>query len=110
MRMNRPGDFTRVFRQGKRCGGTGLTLIALPSNVGHPRLGLAIAKKHIKLACQRNRIKRLIRDSFRQHQHQLGSLDIVVLSRADILQRDITQVRTALGRHWMTVKTQWQQS
>ena len=55
--MNRPGDFTRVFRQGKRCGGGGLTLIALPSSAGHPRLGLAIAKKHIKLASQRNRMK-----------------------------------------------------
>jgi len=110
MRMNRPGDFTRVFRQGKRFGGGGLTIISLPGSAGHPRLGLAIAKKHIKLASQRNRMKRLIRESFRHHQAALDSMDIVVLSRPDLGQRDVTNIRTALERHWLTAVTQWQNS
>ena len=108
--MNRPGDFTRVFRQGKRFGGGGLTIIALKGSAEHPRLGLAIAKKHIKLASRRNRIKRIIRESFRLNQAKLGSMDIVVLSRPDIGQRDAAQIRTALERHWLTVITQWQNS
>lgn len=110
MRMNRPGDFTRVFRQGKRCGGGGLTIIALQNDAGFPRLGLAIAKKHIKLASKRNRIKRLIRESFRLHQASLAAVDIVVLSRPDLPGRDATQIRTTLERHWLTVNTQWQKS
>lgn len=108
--MNRPGDFTRVFRQGKRCGGEGLTIIALQNTAGHPRLGLAIAKKHIKLASQRNRVKRLIRESFRLHQTDLAEVDIVVLSRPDLLGREASQIRTALERHWLTVNKQWQKS
>ena len=110
MKMNNPGDFTRVFRQGKRTGGGGLTILSVENSVGHPRLGLAIAKKHLKLASQRNRVKRIIRESFRQHQSALANFDIVVLSRPDINQRDSSQLWAALERHWLTVVAQWQKS
>ena len=46
-----------------------------------PRLGLVMAKKNVRLAVQRNRIKRSIRESFRQHQHTLPAVDIIVLAR-----------------------------
>lgn len=110
MRMNRPGDFSRVFRQGKRLGGGGLTVLTVENSVGHPRLGLAIAKKHLKLANQRNRLKRIIRESFRQHQSAFSNIDIVVLSRPGISQRDSAQIWAALERHWLTVVAQWQKS
>jgi ribonuclease P protein component len=110
MRMNRPGDFSRVFRQGQRTGGGGLTILTVENSVGHPRLGLAIAKKHIKLASQRNRLKRIIRESFRQHQSRFSNIDIVVLSRPDIVKRDSTQIWASLERHWLKVVAQWQKS
>jgi ribonuclease P protein component len=108
--MNRPGDFSRVFSQGQRTSGGGLTVLTVENSVGHPRLGLAIAKKHIKLASGRNRVKRIIRESFRQHQSVFSNIDIVVLSRSDITRRDSKQLRAALERHWSTVTTQWQKS
>jgi ribonuclease P protein component len=45
------------------------------------RLGLVVAKKHLKRAVDRNRFKRLVRESFRSHQEQLAGLDVVVLAR-----------------------------
>lgn len=108
--MNRPGDFSRVFRQGKRIGGSGLTVITVENTVGHSRLGLAIAKKHVKLASRRNRLKRIIRESFRQHQSAFPSIDIVVLSRPGVDERDSSQLWAALERHWLTVVAQWQNS
>ena len=108
--MNRPGDFSRVFRQAKRTGGGGLTILAVENSVDHPRLGLAIAKKHVKLASHRNRLKRIIRESFRQHQSEFSNIDIVVLSRPGLDQRDSQQVWAALERHWLTVVAQWQKS
>ncbi len=108
--MNRPGDFSRVFRQGQRIGGGGLTVLTVENSVGHPRLGLAIAKKHVKLASRRNRLKRIIRESFRQHQSAFANIDIVVLSRPGLDQRDSTQIWATLERHWLTVVAQWQKS
>lgn len=108
MKMNKPGDFTRVFRQAKRAGGGGLTVLTVRNSVGHPRLGLAVAKKHIKLAVNRNRLKRIIRESFRQHQSGFENIDIVVLSRADVVKRPSKQIWTALEQHWNTVAGQWQ--
>jgi len=110
MRMNNPRDYARVFRQAKRSSTGGLTVLTVENTVGHPRLGLAIAKKHLKLASQRNKLKRVIRTSFRQHQSVFANIDIVVLSRTDVGQREITQIWAALERHWQTVEAQWQQS
>lgn len=108
--MNRPGDFTRVFREGQRTGGGGLTVLTVKNTVDHPRLGLAIAKKHIRLATDRNRIKRIIRESFRLNQSAFSNIDIVVLSRPGLTRREDTQIWSALERHWSTVVTQWQKS
>ena len=45
------------------------------------RLGLAISKKQCRKATARNRIKRATREAFRQHQHKLKGLDIVVINQ-----------------------------
>lgn len=110
MRMNNPRDYARVFRQAKRTSNGGLTILTVENSVGHPRLGLAIAKKHLKLATRRNRLKRIIRASFRQHQPVFANIDIVVLSRGDVSQREIAQIWVTLERHWQTVAAQWQKS
>lgn len=108
MKMNKPRDFSRVFRQAKRASGGGLTVLTVDNTAGHPRLGLAIAKKHIKLASNRNRLKRIIRESFRQHQSRFEHIDIVVLSRSDVVRRSSAQLWTTLEQHWNTVAGQWQ--
>lgn len=64
------------------------------------RLGLVIAKKNVKLAVQRNRIKRQIRESFRLKQDDLHQLDIVVLARRGLDQKNNTQISDELTRLW----------
>lgn len=62
------------------------------------RLGLAIAKKQIPRAVDRNRIKRVIRESFRLH--QLQDHDFVVLARRDTASATNRQLSRSLARHW----------
>ena len=65
-----------------------------------PRLGIIVAKKHIKLAVQRNRIKRLLRDSFRNKRDSLPHLDIVVLAKKGLDQLDNAECVQELDYLW----------
>ena len=68
-----------------------------------PRLGLAIAARIIGNAVRRNRIKRLVRESFRQHQHELPAVDIVVNARSGARDADNAAIARSLEKHWRTV-------
>ena len=48
------------------------------------RLGLVVSKKNISKAVERNRVKRLIRESFRKNKSQIPNLDVVILIRKGI--------------------------
>ncbi|MDX1595000.1 MAG: ribonuclease P protein component [Gammaproteobacteria bacterium] len=93
-------DFDRVFARAKRSSDEGLVLLARPNGCDGARLGLAIARKHVRHAVERNRIKRLVRESFRHHRSQLGPLDVVVLARRGLAEWDNARVTAALARHW----------
>lgn len=78
----------------------GMTLLARDNCGGQARLGLAISRKNVRRAVDRNRIKRVIRESFRQHLDQLIGLDIVALGRSGVAAKDNEELRAALGVHW----------
>lgn len=59
-------------------------LLATPSATPNSRLGFIVAKKKVRLAVDRNRIKRCIRENFRLLQSELPPMDIVFLARQDV--------------------------
>ncbi|PWD87283.1 ribonuclease P protein component [Ignatzschineria cameli] len=65
-----------------------------------PRLGLAISKKNFKRAVDRNLVKRVVRESFRNHQALLTGLDIVVMSRATTDVHNSLALHASLEKHW----------
>jgi len=77
-------QYSRVFEKANKIHNKAFTLLARKNDLGHARLGLVIAKKNVKLACQRNYIKRQLREYFRQHFETFGSYDLVLLTRRDI--------------------------
>ena len=58
--------------------------LAKVSEQPHSRLGIVVAKKKVRRAHERNRIKRLARESFRLHQQNIELLDIVVMPKMGI--------------------------
>ena len=58
--------------------------LAKHSELPNSRLGLVVAKKKVRRAHERNRVKRLARESFRLHQQQLNDLDIVVMPKVGV--------------------------
>lgn len=66
------------------------------------RLGLAVPKKHIPKAVDRNRIKRMIREGFRVRQKRLQGKDIVVVIK-NRLNVDNESVLSGLHKHWENI-------
>ena len=58
-------------------------MLAIAHN-NQSRLGLVVSKKNISKSVERNRVKRLIRESFRKNKSQIPNLDVVVLIRKGI--------------------------
>lgn len=105
-RLRHKPEFDLLYREGRRLGDEHFLLIYRANDRPHPRLGLSIAAKTVGNAVNRNRIKRVLRESFRQHAHRLPRVDIVVnarpAARAAVnaaLARSIVQLWDKLARH-----------
>jgi ribonuclease P protein component len=80
--------------------GKNLLLLARENGLDHPRLGLVIGKKSVKLSVQRNRLKRLMRDSFRLHQPLLKGWDIVIVARKGLGEVENPELHEHFGKLW----------
>ena len=98
--MLTPADFQPVFKQAVPAVSPHLTLLARKNSLNHPRLGMAIPKKHIKHAVGRNRIRRVVREQFRHQQHQLPAIDIVVIAKAGIADLSNEEINKILDKLW----------
>lgn len=79
LRLRRSEDFQRTFRLGNKQKQGSLVIYTKLNGLDCARLGLSVAKKIIQSATTRNRLKRLIRESFRLNQHRLPEIDIVIV-------------------------------
>ncbi len=99
-RLTTPAAYRRVFENARRSADNLLLVLARDNDLGYARLGMAIARKKISQATARNRIKRVIRESFRRHQRDLSGLDLVVLARSNLSEADNQQLFQSLAAHW----------
>lgn len=81
-KLLKPFEFSTVLKDGKRYAGKFVVLAVRQFPGRSARLGLAIAKRHAKLAHDRNQIKRIARESFRALRLTLPPVEIVVLTRS----------------------------
>jgi ribonuclease P protein component len=100
-RLLKAGDYSRVFdaADAKASHKYLLLLAKLNDQPGH-RLGLVIAKKNVRLAVQRNRIKRVAREFFRTQPESKPTMDVVLLTRRGIDQLDNAELSSILQQQW----------
>jgi ribonuclease P protein component len=80
-RLRRPSEFAALRLSSGRAGGRCFHVRYRGNELGQARLGLAISKRVSKRAVERNRIKRLLRESFRRIRHELPAVDLMVMAR-----------------------------
>jgi ribonuclease P protein component len=66
----------------------------------YARLGLTVSKKHVRKSVNRNRIKRMARESFRHRQSELFGLDVLVITYKGLEMLSNKQIRLSLEDHW----------
>ncbi len=114
-RLLNASDFRRVFEQADfKVSDQHLLILARPSLGNHSRLGLVIAKKGIKLAVHRNRVKRVMRDSFRTLCTQTNDfsppLDLVILSRKGLGELDNATLHRLILKQWSRLRKKMAQT
>lgn len=109
-RLRHGAQFKRLYAQGRRLAADGFTAVIAPNDTGEARLGLSIAARILKLAVQRNRFRRIIRESFRHHQQRLPAVDIVVGLRIALRDADNAQLRRSLEKLWQKINASCERS
>jgi ribonuclease P protein component len=103
-RLRSKREFDAVYAHGQRFGNGFFGVTAHPTEKSAARLGLAVAVKTAGNGVERNRIRRVIRESFRLHQHELPALDLVVNARARVRGASSAQLRAQLEPLWREVR------
>ncbi|NOX44107.1 MAG: ribonuclease P protein component [Gammaproteobacteria bacterium] len=107
IKLTQVSDFQRVFKQGCfKSQDKGFVVLAVKNILGCGRLGITVAKKNVASSVARNRIKRLIRESFRHNKNNVKELDIVVIVRRGTDKLDNQTITAALQKHWQRLAQQ----
>lgn len=104
-RLVSPYQFRQVFEKNNRTADRYWTLLFRANDLDLARLGMAVAKKRAKRAVDRNRLKRIIRESFRCQQILFG-VDIVVLPRDASVKAANADLCKSLDEQWKRIARQ----
>jgi len=102
-RLLSSAQYKHVLSKGKRVSGKYFRLCGASRaevDTG-PRLGLTIAKRSVKKSVDRNRVKRLARESFRYQQAKMSAIDVVVFANPSVVGADLADLRRHLDRQWL---------
>lgn len=91
-------DYDSVFGKANKWSTSEFIFLYRANDIGHARLGLAISKKTVAKAHERNRVKRLLRETFRTT--TLPALDVVVLAKRGIEKVNNPTLIASLNKAW----------
>jgi len=103
-KLLKPAEFDKVFAGSSKVGGPGFTLFFIKNELSSARLGLSVPKRAFTRAVDRNHIKRLVRESFRQNREALPHFDVIFLARKGVLDKSSNVLSGSLQRAWQRLQ------
>lgn len=103
LRLRSKLQFDAVYAGGRRLDDRFFALRIKANGLGHARVGLAVAVKTAGNAVKRNRLRRVVRESFRLAQHTLPAVDVVVAIKFPAAQAPVASLRDSLATLWKRV-------
>jgi ribonuclease P protein component len=102
-RIRASAEFDSVYKNGRRSGDAYFGVAFRPNRLGGPRLGMSVGVRTLGSSVARNRLRRLIRESFRQRQRELPGVDVVITARAAAKGAATEELRKSLETHWQNL-------
>ncbi len=99
-RLRRAADFLAMRDAQGRLDGRYVQIRYAMAAGANARMGMAVSRRVSKRAVDRNRIKRQLRESFRQVRAKLPPLDLLVIARSEAAAADNATLRAELDRLW----------
>jgi ribonuclease P protein component len=108
-KLRKPAEFKRVFKKPFVSSDACFKVLARLGEGENSRLGMAVSRQVDKRAVGRNRIKRVVRESFRQR-YTPGKkpLDIVVLPKRETATICNKRLEQSLQGHWLRLDNQFE--
>lgn len=88
LRLLKIRHFNIVFKNPTKIYVSEISIFSKYNELKYPRIGINISKKYVKNAHDRNRIKRIIRESFRKVQYDLPKMDLIIITKKGIKDLD----------------------
>lgn len=102
-RMLKAEEYSQVFNKAHRSSDQYFTVLAKPKNNGFVKLGLAVSKKKARRAVSRNRLKRIIRESFRLSKNTIACANYVVMVQQKSEKVSNKVLFLSLEKHWQNL-------
>lgn len=100
MRISKSKEIFFILKNAKKIHTSWIIFFYQDNLLVHPRIGLIVLKKYIYLSHDRNRIKRLIKESFRLNQLNLMKSDFLVFPKKNILKYRNNMLQKKLNILW----------
>lgn len=100
LRLTVQRDVNAVFDDANAVRHPLLVLLGKANTLNHSRIAIIVAKKNVKKATQRNRLKRLIRESFRVSQAMLPQSDFIVIVKQHLHKQANKDIFAIVEQTW----------
>jgi ribonuclease P protein component len=102
-RVLKSKDFRKISQVGTRVFVKDFLAVVSNAHTDIGRIGITVSKKCSKKAVERNRIKRLVRESYRLNADCLQTKDVVVIAKVHTSEKPNPVLSSELNRLWKKV-------